>query len=73
MIEPLDPDAGLLDPALRVAYATEGWLPIARRGSEIEVATAGPLTPRRRARIEQALGGVPIRGGAPRRRSSSRR
>lgn len=56
MIEPLESDAGLLDPSLRVTYATEGWLPVARIGDEIEVATAEPLTPRRRARIERALG-----------------
>ena len=61
MIEPLGSDPGLLDPALRTTYATEGWLPIARVGDEIEVATAAPLTPRRRARIQRALGGAPLR------------
>lgn len=61
MIEPLDSDPDLLDPAMRTTYAAEGWLPLARTGSEIEVATAAALTPRRRARIERALGGVTVR------------
>ncbi|MFB8148176.1 glycosyltransferase [Microbacterium sp. NPDC056003] len=57
MTESLDVDAGLLDPALRTRYATEGWLPLRRAGSEIEVATVTALSPRRRARIEGILGG----------------
>jgi cellulose synthase/poly-beta-1,6-N-acetylglucosamine synthase-like glycosyltransferase len=61
VIEPLEPDAELLDPSMRTTYATDGWLPIRRVAGEIEVATAAPLTPRRRARIQRALGGAPIR------------
>ncbi|MGA7146885.1 MAG: glycosyltransferase [Microbacterium sp.] len=56
MIGPLDTDAGLLDPALRTRYATEGWLPVRRIGAEIEVATSQALSPRGRARVERILG-----------------
>jgi cellulose synthase/poly-beta-1,6-N-acetylglucosamine synthase-like glycosyltransferase len=56
MIDPLETDAALLDPALRTRYATEGWLPVRRIGSSIEVATAKALSPRRRARVERILG-----------------
>lgn len=46
----------LLDPALRTTYATEGWIPTSRDGDVVEVATSLPLTPRRRGRIESAVG-----------------
>lgn len=53
-------DTSLLDAGLRTTYATEGWLPVARDGDVVEVATSGSLTPRRRARIEATIG-APIR------------
>jgi cellulose synthase/poly-beta-1,6-N-acetylglucosamine synthase-like glycosyltransferase len=51
----IEVDRRLLDPELRVTYANEGWLPVRRVAGVIEVAASGPLTPRRRARIEQIV------------------
>ncbi len=56
----LRPDAALLDPARREQYAQEGWLPVLRDGDAIEVATSSSLSPRRRARVESAVG-APVR------------
>ncbi len=50
-------DGSLLDPALRTAYAREGWIPIRRDGGAVVVAVAGEPNPRRTARIEAAVDG----------------
>ncbi|GAA1913753.1 glycosyltransferase [Microbacterium aoyamense] len=60
MTAPLQVDSSLLDPELRTTYATEGWLPVRREGGVVDVAVSTPVSPRRRARIEAAVG-APIR------------
>lgn len=52
----LEVEATLVDPDLRSIYAQEGWLPVRRTATAVEVATSTVLTPRRRARIEARLG-----------------
>ncbi|CCH78577.1 Glycosyl transferase, group 2 family protein [Nostocoides japonicum T1-X7] len=50
-------DARLLDPALRTAYAREGWIPLRREDGVVVVAVAGEPTADRQERISAAVGG----------------